>query len=346
MVEQVEVHHPTSGEVYRFPVNRWVGVNRPASAEPVAPSSSINTTTPAESHSSTFSSSTSNQMIGTKKATRDWNQEQDVGFQHCNPPLHTSGYQVCFLTADKKSAGTVGDVFLHVVGDKGQSRPFQFRNHKGSRFQRGQTDRFQFACRDVGQVTAVKVAHVICGGKASPSHVLDLPHLNFFLQSSPPFLLACILPGLPLPGRGDQTGCWYLYQVVLSRLKDKHKYTHTHTHTHSPLHHLPLSLETDPVYTRSMLKTVVPIVQTAHSYVIKSKALVAPCSNRPCPNLSVRCYWGLFSLKDLMSRPSTNHTCVYNYHKKQSTFSHASLTYIGCISWLTPQATLHLREVA
>ena len=200
MVEQVEVHHPTSGDVYRFPVNHWVGVHSPASAEPVVPSSSTNMTpTPAESHSSKFSSSTSNQMIGTKKVTRDWNQAQDVGFQCCIPPSYSAGYQVCFLTADKKSSGTVGDVFLHVVGDKGQSRPFKFRNHKGARFQRGKTDWFQFACRDVGQVTAVEVAHVVCGGKAGPSNVLDALHPIF---CDPPFLLDCISSRIPFTGPG------------------------------------------------------------------------------------------------------------------------------------------------
>lgn len=70
-------------------------------------------------------------------------------------------YEVKFLTADKKLAGTIGNVHLVLVGERECSKVFQFQNRHCRRFQRGQTDTFHLAIQKdrIGPITAVKVAH-------------------------------------------------------------------------------------------------------------------------------------------------------------------------------------------
>ena len=112
-------------------------------------------------------------------------------------------------TADKKHSGSPQRVLLVIVGQKGNSPVFEFKTSSHSpKFQRGQTDTFQIACKDIGPLKAVRVAHCPRRKHSSPGRV----RRNVFV--------VLILSTLPL------VGCikWYLFEVCLTRLVDKQKY--------------------------------------------------------------------------------------------------------------------------
>ena len=63
-------------------------------------------------------------------------------------------------TADKKHSGYPQKVLLVLMGENGNSNTFEFKNSTRSpKFQRGQTDIFQIACKDIGPLKSVRVAH-------------------------------------------------------------------------------------------------------------------------------------------------------------------------------------------
>lgn len=68
-------------------------------------------------------------------------------------------YEITITTSDKKGSGTVHDMGLVIIGEKGRSKEFQTKNRVGNvRFlQRAQTDVFQFASQQLGKLLEVEV---------------------------------------------------------------------------------------------------------------------------------------------------------------------------------------------
>lgn len=68
----------------------------------------------------------------------------------------TSRYHIQVVTGDVRGAGTDGDVFLSLIGEKGTSGETELAN-SANNFERGQVDQFTIQSDDIGQITAAEV---------------------------------------------------------------------------------------------------------------------------------------------------------------------------------------------
>ncbi|KXZ51726.1 hypothetical protein GPECTOR_11g173 [Gonium pectorale] len=76
-----------------------------------------------------------------------------------DPASKKTQYMVVVVTSDRFGAGTDANVFIDIFGQGGLSTGRRLLNNKGNDFERGQTDTFQIAGRDVGPMRKIRVGH-------------------------------------------------------------------------------------------------------------------------------------------------------------------------------------------
>ncbi|KAG2432966.1 hypothetical protein HXX76_008694 [Chlamydomonas incerta] len=76
-----------------------------------------------------------------------------------DPAKKKTQYKVVVVTSDKMGAGTDANVFIDIFGVDGTHTGRMLLNNKGNDFERGQTDTYQIAGRDVGPMKKIRIGH-------------------------------------------------------------------------------------------------------------------------------------------------------------------------------------------
>ncbi|GLC54185.1 hypothetical protein PLESTB_000832700 [Pleodorina starrii] len=76
-----------------------------------------------------------------------------------NPALKKTNYKVLVVTSDKRGAGTDANVFIDIFGLGGTNTGRVLLNNKGNDFERGQSDTFTIAGKNVGPMKKIRIGH-------------------------------------------------------------------------------------------------------------------------------------------------------------------------------------------
>ncbi|GIL93968.1 hypothetical protein Vretimale_245, partial [Volvox reticuliferus] len=76
-----------------------------------------------------------------------------------NPANKRTNYRVLVVTSDRAGAGTDANVFIDIFGVNGTNTGRVLLNNKGNDFERGQSDTFTIAGRDVGPMKKIRIGH-------------------------------------------------------------------------------------------------------------------------------------------------------------------------------------------